>query len=86
MLIPIGGRIDRLLQALQETGAQPLYPPLVERRTTMADTASNPADIWKKYMFQIYVSRKGPQPLGTVVFEEIEEKARQILSDNRGTL
>jgi len=35
-------------------------------------------------MFQIYSSRKGPQPLGTVDFNEIEEKARQILKDNRG--
>lgn len=37
-------------------------------------------------MFQIYSSRKGPQPLGTVDYYEIEEKARQVLKDNRGML
>jgi hypothetical protein len=31
-------------------------------------------------MRDIYASQTGPGPLGTVVFEEIEEKARQTLS------
>ncbi|TFK40480.1 oxidoreductase [Crucibulum laeve] len=39
---------------------------------------------WSSYMLQLYISRKAPQPLGTVVFEEIEEKARQKLKDSRG--
>ena len=32
-------------------------------------------------MLQIYYSRRGPQPLGTVVFEEIEAKAHKKLKD-----
>ena len=32
-------------------------------------------------MVQVYYGRRGPQPLGTVVFEEIEEKARKKLKD-----
>ncbi|KAF9003955.1 oxidoreductase [Cyathus striatus] len=46
------------------------------------DTLENP---WRTYMAQVYTSRKGPEPLGTVVFEEIEEKARQKLKDYRGS-
>ncbi|KAF5356689.1 hypothetical protein D9758_013753 [Tetrapyrgos nigripes] len=34
---------------------------------------------WGKYMLDIYIGQQGPQPLGTVVFEEIEEKAREKL-------
>ena len=32
-------------------------------------------------MVQIYHGRRGPQPLGTVVFEEIEAKAREKLKE-----
>ena len=32
-------------------------------------------------MLQIYYSRRGPQPLGTVVFEEIEAIAHKKLKD-----
>ena len=32
-------------------------------------------------MLQIYHGRRGPQPLGTVVFEEIEAKAREKLKE-----
>jgi hypothetical protein len=32
-------------------------------------------------MMEIYHGRRGPQPLGTVVFEEIEAKAREKLKD-----
>jgi len=35
-------------------------------------------------MLQVYLGRRGPQPLGTVVFEEIEEKAREKLKDCGG--
>jgi hypothetical protein len=36
---------------------------------------------WSSYMMEIYHGRRGPQPLGTVVFEEIEAKAREKLKD-----
>ncbi|KAF8073589.1 oxidoreductase [Lyophyllum atratum] len=39
---------------------------------------------WSSYMLGIYISRKAPQPLGTVVFEEIEEKAKEKLKDYPG--
>ena len=32
-------------------------------------------------MVEVYHGRRGPQPLGTVVFEEIEAKAREKLKD-----
>ena len=35
-------------------------------------------------MIEIYTGRHGPQPLGTVVFEEIEAKAREKLKDYGG--
>ena len=35
-------------------------------------------------MVEIYVGRRGPQPLGTVIYEEIEELAREKLKDHRG--
>lgn len=35
-------------------------------------------------MLEVYGSRRPPQPLGTVIFEEIEEKARQKLKDYPG--
>lgn len=40
---------------------------------------------WNTWMPKLYASRKGPEPLGTVVFEEIEEKARQTLKDYPGS-
>lgn len=39
---------------------------------------------WSTWSVNLYSSRKGPDPLGTVVFEEIEEKARQALKDYPG--
>ncbi|THU82916.1 FMN-dependent alpha-hydroxy acid dehydrogenase [Dendrothele bispora CBS 962.96] len=39
---------------------------------------------WGKYMIQVYVGQKGPEPLGTVVFNEIEEKAKDKLKDYPG--
>lgn len=35
-------------------------------------------------MLQLYTSRAPPQPLGTVVFEEIEAKAKEKLKDYGG--
>ena len=32
-------------------------------------------------MLQVYYGRRGPQPLGTVVFEQIEAKAHKKLKD-----
>lgn len=39
---------------------------------------------WKSYMVDLYMSKKAPSPLGTVAYEEIEEKARQVLKDYPG--
>ncbi|KAF8817057.1 oxidoreductase [Phlegmacium glaucopus] len=39
---------------------------------------------WSSYMLGVYGGRCGPQPLGTVVFEEIEAKAREKLKDYGG--
>ncbi|GLB38551.1 putative FMN-dependent dehydrogenase [Lyophyllum shimeji] len=39
---------------------------------------------WSSYMLDIYLSRQAPQPLGTVVFEEIEAKAEEKLKDYPG--
>lgn len=39
---------------------------------------------WSSYKLGIYLNRQGPQPLGTVVFEEIEEKAKEKLKDYPG--
>ncbi|KAJ7505860.1 oxidoreductase [Mycena galericulata] len=39
---------------------------------------------WGGYMVEIYRGRKGVPPLGTVVFEEIEAKAKEKLKDTPG--
>ncbi|KAJ7166321.1 oxidoreductase [Mycena crocata] len=39
---------------------------------------------WSGYHVDIYRGKKGPQPLGTVVFEEIEAKAKEKLKDYPG--
>ncbi|KAG6818951.1 hypothetical protein H0H93_016913 [Arthromyces matolae] len=39
---------------------------------------------WSSYGTGIYISRQPPKPLGTVVFEEIEQKAREKLKDYPG--
>jgi hypothetical protein len=36
-------------------------------------------------MVGVYIGRRGPQPLGTVDFEEIEAKAKEKLKDYPGT-
>ncbi|KAF5360870.1 hypothetical protein D9756_004946 [Leucocoprinus leucothites] len=39
---------------------------------------------WSSYMLGVYISRKGPQPLGTVVPDEIEERAKEKLKEYPG--
>lgn len=39
---------------------------------------------WSSYMFGIYTSRKGPQPLGTVALDDIEERAKEKLKEYPG--
>lgn len=39
---------------------------------------------WSSYMVDLYRSRQAPQPLGTVIFEEIEAKAKEKLKDYGG--
>jgi hypothetical protein len=45
----------------------------------MADNKS-----WSNFKQQIYASRKGPVPLGTVSFKEIEQKGKEALEDHIG--
>ncbi|KAJ7654677.1 oxidoreductase [Mycena polygramma] len=47
----------------------------------MTSPAKSP---WSSYMVSVYVGRRGPQPLGTVDFEEIEAKAQEKLKDYPG--
>ena len=61
------------------------------------DTSSNSAvrtiekegeheeETWSSYNLQIYASRKGP-PLGTLLFNELEEKAREKLKNHPSEL
>ncbi|KAF9265200.1 oxidoreductase [Marasmius fiardii PR-910] len=46
-------------------------------------SSQNP-DPWSAYMRGIYLSGKPPEPLGTVVYKEIEQKAREKLKDYPG--
>ncbi|KAJ7726536.1 oxidoreductase [Mycena metata] len=39
---------------------------------------------WSSYSLGVYLGRKGTQPLGTVVFDEIEAKAKETLKDYPG--
>ncbi|KAF8883772.1 oxidoreductase [Gymnopilus junonius] len=39
---------------------------------------------WSSYMVELYRSRKAPEPLGTVSFDEIEAKAKEKLKDYGG--
>lgn len=55
----------------------------------MADSQTTPTpgkSKWSSYMLQLYTSRKAPEPLGTVEFEEIEAKAKEKLKDYGGEL
>ena len=37
-------------------------------------------------MLEVYLGRRGPQPLGTVSFEELEENARERLKNYGGAV
>ncbi|KAJ8081137.1 hypothetical protein PM082_017980 [Marasmius tenuissimus] len=51
----------------------------------MSSTLTVPEpEAWSSYMRGIYLAGIPPQPLGTVVYNEIEEKARQKLKDYPG--
>jgi lactate 2-monooxygenase len=50
----------------------------------MSESISLPIIPWNQYMLDLYRSQKPPVPLGTVAFEEIEEKAREKLKDYKG--
>lgn len=50
----------------------------------MAKIDPKGSDLWSSYVSNIYASRQGPRPLGTVDFEEIKEKAREKLKDYPG--
>lgn len=39
---------------------------------------------WGKWVIELYTSRRGPQPLGTVIFDEIEAKAKEVLKNSLG--
>jgi hypothetical protein len=54
---------------------------IMDTSTKPFNSGSNP---WSSYMIDIYSGRHGPQPLGTVSFEEIEAKAREKLKDYGG--
>ncbi|KAJ7868768.1 oxidoreductase [Mycena olivaceomarginata] len=45
---------------------------------------ANGNEAWSGYMLNIYRGRKGVEPLGTVVFDEIEAKAKEKLKDYPG--
>ncbi|KAJ7046444.1 oxidoreductase [Mycena alexandri] len=47
-------------------------------------TNLNAQSPWSSYSLGIYLGRKGTQPLGTVVFDEIEAKAKETLKDYPG--
>ncbi|KAJ6581957.1 oxidoreductase [Mycena capillaripes] len=47
----------------------------------MAAPAKSP---WSTYMVSVYIGRRGPQPLGTVDFNEIESQAEEKLKDYPG--
>lgn len=48
------------------------------------DLPGAPNTHWSKYVQGIYISRQPPSPLGTVVFKEIEEKAKEKLKNYPG--
>ncbi|KAF8635956.1 hypothetical protein AX15_000122 [Amanita polypyramis BW_CC] len=40
---------------------------------------------WSKYKLKIYQGRKGPEPLGSVKFKEIEQKAKEAMKGHLGS-
>ena len=71
----------RYLTAYRELSGTPLID-LHIMETRPFSSGDNP---WSSYISNVYLGRRGPQPLGTVVFEEIEAKAREKLKDYGGT-
>jgi hypothetical protein len=59
---------------------RPIHNPLPTMTTTNILGPSK----WATYMTDIYRSRKSPQPLGTVLFEEIEARAQDTLNRYHG--
>ncbi|XP_006462481.1 hypothetical protein AGABI2DRAFT_119340 [Agaricus bisporus var. bisporus H97] len=45
---------------------------------------SSTSNKWSQYMIGIYMSRRGPQPLGTVEYDKIEQRAQDKLKDYPG--
>ena len=52
---------------------------------TIEKEGEHEEETWSSYNLQIYASRKGP-PLGTLLFNELEEKAREKLKDHPSEL
>jgi hypothetical protein len=51
----------------------------------MTATESNQTAFdWHGWHDEVYAGGKGPQPLGTVMFDELVEKAREKFKDNQG--
>ncbi|PPQ84734.1 hypothetical protein CVT26_014744, partial [Gymnopilus dilepis] len=62
--------------------ADPVTPSNQSQEQALTGTiGGNP---WSSYMLEIYKSRKGPEPLGTVDFDEIEAMAKEKLKDYGG--
>lgn len=58
-----------------------------ESDKTLAEQAAPSAAApyqWSAYMLEIYLGRKGPQPLGTVKLQEIVDKAREVSKGHSG--
>lgn len=45
---------------------------------------SSTSNKWSQYIIGIYMSRRGPQPLGTVEYDKIEQRAQDKLKDYPG--
>ncbi|KAK0222161.1 oxidoreductase [Armillaria fumosa] len=58
---------------------------MAEKTGTEQVVESRPVpQIWNQYMREVYWNRKGPEALGTVSLEDIEEKAKERLKDYPG--
>lgn len=58
----------------------------IAKKIAEADPLVDSGNPWSSYISEIYNSGRPPHPLGTVVPEEIEEKARERLKHQRGQL
>lgn len=58
---------------------------MAEQTGTEQVVENRPApQIWNQYMREVYWNRKGPEALGTVSIDDIEEKAKERLKDYPG--